>query len=586
MILQSLAEQYDALAEREKVSKIGWSNAKVSYALVLDAQGQLIEMISLKVLSPDGKKSFPAQLWVPEQVKKASGIKSNFLCENASYFLGYDNKGKPDRTMQCFEAAKELHHEILDEIHNSNAERILKFFDIWDAEQAVSNEYIVPILKDLDAGANLVFSDESGNYLHKDKEIADAWKRYKSEKSSDAEKERCLVTGELAPIAILHPSIKGIRGAQSSGASLVSFNAASSESYGKDGEQGKNAPVSELAAFKYGAALNYMIADTKHVQYIGDTALVYWAEDADPIYQDIFSASLYGDDDTISDDELHAIMRQIGTGGDFNADGMRVKYSNKFYILGLSPNAARLSVRLFLQSEFGEMMQNLNTHNKRLEIVQPMGTEKKLPIWMLLNETANQNASNKTPPAPMAGAVLRSIILNLRYPESLYEMILLRIRAEHDINWKKAAIIKAFFLKNSKENDKMREVLTVNVSESKYEPYVLGRLFAILEMVQKTANPGIKATIRDKYFTSAASTPAHIFPILLSLAQHHLKKMSDGSSVYYDKLLTQVQNMIEDVQYPARLNLNDQGAFYLGYYHEKQALYTKSEKNVEEEINE
>ena len=182
--------------------------------------------------------------------------------------------------------------------------------------------------------------------------------------------------------------------------------------------------------------------------------------------------------------------------------------------------------------------------------------------------------------------MLRSIILDLPYPESLYEMILLRIRAEHDINWKKAAIIKAFFLKNSKENDKMREVLTVNVSESKYEPYVLGRLFAILEMVQKTANPGIKATIRDKYFTSAASTPAHVFPLLLSLAQHHLKKMSDGSSVYYDKLLTQVQNMIEDVQYPARLNLNDQGAFYLGYYHEKQALYTKSEKNVEEEINE
>ena len=145
MILQSLAEQYDALAEREKVSKIGWSNAKVSYALVLDAEGQLIEIISLKVLSPDGKKTFPAQLWVPEQVKKASGIKSNFLCENASYFLGYDNKGKPDRTMQCFEAAKELHHEILDEIHNSNAERILKFFDTWDVEQAVSNEYIVPI---------------------------------------------------------------------------------------------------------------------------------------------------------------------------------------------------------------------------------------------------------------------------------------------------------------------------------------------------------------------------------------------------------------------------------------------------------
>jgi len=585
MILQSLVGQYDALAEREKVSRIGWSTAKVSYALVLDVQGQLIGILSLKSTSPDGKKTLPSQLWVPEQAKKSSGVNSNFLCENASYFLGYDNKGKSDRTMQCFEAAKKLHHEILDSLHSSNAERILKFFDTWDSTQAVLNEYIAPVLKDIEAGANLVFSDENGKYLHKDREIAAAWEYYKSEKATATEKERCLVTGELAPIAILHPSIKGIRGAQSSGASLVSYNAAASESYGKDGGQGKNAPVSEMAAFKYGAALNYMIADTKHVQYIGDTALLYWAEDADPLYQDIFSASLSGDDDIISDDELHAIVKQIATGGDFNTDGMKVRYNNKFYILGLSPNAARLSVRLFLQSEFGEMLGNLNKHNDRLKIIQPMGTDKKLPVWMLLNETANQNASNKTPPAPMAGAVLRSIVLDLQYPEALYEMILLRIRAEHDINWKKAAIIKAFFIKNRKKNNIMREVLTMNVSESTYEPYVLGRLFAILEMVQKTANPGIKTTIRDKYFTSAAATPAYIFPILISLTQHHLKKLSDGSKIYYEKLLTQIQNMIDDVRYPARLNLTDQGAFYLGYYHEKQALYTKNEKDAEVKDN-
>lgn len=121
----------------------------------------------------------------------------------------------------------------------------------------------------------------------------------------------------------------------------------------------------------------------------------------------------------------------------------------------------------------------------------------------------------------------------------------------------------------------------MSVNDSKYQPYVLGRLFAVLEIIQKSANPGIKATIKDRYFTSAASTPASVFPLLLSLAQHHLKKIDGGGKVYYDKLLTDIQNMILTDHYPARQNLQEQGAFYLGYYHEKQSLYTKKDKTEE-----
>ena len=581
MILQSLVKQYDALAEKGKIAKVGWSVAKVSYALVLDDTGQLVNIISRKTESEDHKKMLPAMLYVPEQVKKTSGVASNFMCENSSYFLGYDMKNKPDKAQKCFEAARELHHQILDHISSKEAQKVLSYFDTWDVKSAGTNEYIIPILKDIEKGVNFIFEDEDGHSLHNNLQIVSAWDQYRQSKGSDAIMGRCLLTGELAPIAILHPSIKGIRGAQSSGASLVSFNAPASESYGNDSGQGKNAPVSELAAFKYGAALNYLITEGGHIQYVADTALVYWAEDAETVYQDIFDMVLTGSEKQITDQELSSIMKQIGTGGSINIKGIDVSYDNPFYVLGIAPNAARLSVRFFLQSEFGEMLRNLDEHNRRLEIVQPAGENKKLPIWLMLNETADQNSSDRMPPPPMAGAVLKAILMNTRYPDSLYEMVILRIRAEHDLTWKKAAIIKAFFIRNGGQNSKMREVATVSVNESDYEPYVLGRMFAVLEMIQKTANHGIKATIKDRYFTSAASTPAHIFPVLLSLTQHHLKKLNDASRIYYDKLLMQLQNMINESTYPTRLNLQEQGAFYLGYYHEKQALYTKKENGAE-----
>ncbi len=587
MILKALCDYYDALADRGDVVPPGWSEAKVSFALDIDEHGTLRGVIPLKVLPDGGKREAPQSVQVPEQVKKSSGIASNFLCENSSYFLGIDNKGKPERSRQCFEAAKTLHHEILDGTDCAAARAVLAFFDGWQPESAADDPVLAPYLDEIVKGANLIFS-VGGAYAQDDPDIRAAWEDHRASASEGSAVGRCLVTGQLGPVARLHPAIKGVRDAQSSGASLVSFNAAAFESYGHEGKetgQGLNSPVSEEAAFKYGAALNRLVGDREHTQYIGDTAVIYWAEDAEPKYQDVFDcAVLGGRHDTISEGTLQSAVRALASGSPADVNGIPLDPKNNFYVLGLAPNAARLSVRFFLQNTFGRMMTNVQAHYDRLLIVRPAYVENgTLPLWRLLNETVNPNSRDKKASPSMAGAVVRAVLTDGPYPVSLLEQTMLRIRAEQNVTYGRAAILKAFFLKN-REFKVPEEVLKVELNEeSSHLSYVLGRLFAVLERVQSAANPGINATIKDKYFNSACATPATIFPLLTKLSQSHLRKLDGGLKTYYEKMIGDLEGRIHETL-PARMPLADQGTFYLGYYHQVQKFFEKKDKGGNENV--
>ena len=594
MILQALCDYYDALSRRGDITPPGWSVAKVSFALELDEQGALQGIIPLKIMPEGGKKEIPQSLQVPEQVKKTSGVSANFLCENSSYFLGIDGKGKPERSRQCFEAAKKLHQQILGPADSPAARAVCAFFDGWQPERASEHPILLPYLDELIKGANLVFSVH-GLYVHDDPAVRAVWQDHHAARSADASSGLCLITGRQAPIARLHPAIKGVQGAHSSGASLVSFNAAAFESYGHeqaDGTgQGLNSPVSEDAAFRYGAALNRLIADRKHLQYIGDTAVVYWAEDAEPLCQDVFSWAMFGgNSEIVTDADLQSVVRALASGDPVDVNGVPLRPDNRFYVLGLSPNAARLSVRFFLHSTFGQMLTNVQAHYDRLSIVKPSYVANgALPLWKLLGETVNPNSRDKKASPPMAGAVVRAVLSDGLYPVSLLEQTMLRIRADQDerdengrrkerkITYGRAAILKAFFLKN-RGFQVPEEVLQVELNEqSNHLPYVLGRLFAVLERVQFAANPGINATIKDKYFNSACATPATIFPLLTKLSQSHLRKMDVGLRIYYEKLIGDLENRIHETL-PARMTLADQGTFHLGYYHQVQKFYEKKDK--------
>ena len=577
MILQALTRYYEDLRSRGEIAAPGWAPTKISFALGLNGDGELTQVVPTMEEAVKGRKTVlqPQVVSLPAAVKRTAGVAANFLWDNSAYLLGIDQKGKPARSHECFAAAAKLHHAVLDGVDSPAARAILTFFDTWEPEHAAEHPALAGQLDEVTAGGNLLFRVD-GCYPQKEAAICEAWRSYRDGGDEDAVRMQCLVTGREDEITAVHPSIKGVRDAQSSGAALVSFNAPAFCSYGR--EQNFNAPVGKYAAFAYTAALNHLLADKNNVQLIGDTTLVCWAEGADAAYPDFFSAVMSGGSyEGLSDNDLRAALKRIAGGQP--CDDLGVDPARPFYILGLAPNAARLSVRFFLRDSFGKLMENVNAHYERLEIVRPAYEKfNYLPLWAILRETVNLNSRDKSPSPAMAGAAARAVFSGTRYPASLLEATMLRIRAERSITWGRAAIIKAYYLKNPHE-DCPEEVLTVSLNEASTNPaYTLGRLFSVYEAVQQAANPGINATIKDKYFNSAAAMPASIFPVLNNLYQKHLRKLDAGQRVYYDKQVMALKGMLGE-SYPARMTLAQQGAFDLGYYHQTQKRYTKKEEN-------
>ena len=578
MILQALTEYYEALAAQEKIARPGWADAKISFALCLGESGELERVASTKTEQTQGKKTVlaPQKLSLPAPVTRTAGVLSNFLWDNSSYILGVDAKGKPQRSLKCFEACKVLHHQVLDGVDSSGARALLAFLDRWDPAAAAEHPALKEDWEELTGGANLVFRYH-GDYLHNDPMIRQAWQRH-YDSSGEGPEMVCLVTGQKGPVEAVHPSIKGVAGGQTSGTALVSFNAPAFCSYGRD--QSLNAPVSRYAAFAYTAALNCLLADREHLYRVGETTILFWAKSGQPAFQDFFAAMAFGGTACYDAGTLGGMLKSLLEGKTVLYDETRLDPGMDFYILGISPNAARLSVRFFLRNSFGGFLENVQRHNDRLEIIRPANDSfESIPPWKLVDATVNQNSKDKSPSPVMTGEVLRAILTDTHYPASLLNGVTLRIRADHKVDRTRAAILKAYYLKKP-HPDIPKEVLTVSLNPACDTPaYVLGRLFSVYEAIQSAANPGINTTIKDKYFNSAAATPAVIFPILGNLAQKHLKKLKSsnrGLCVFYEKQLGEVASLL-DTSFPARMSLPQQGAFQLGYYHQTQDRYQKKE---------
>ncbi len=570
MIFYELTKLYEELVKQGKIGAPGWMNEKVSYGILLGRDGIVRQLLSLK-----DEKGKAGKVRVPEHPGRASGIISFFLWDKAVYLLGVDSFGDLKKSIDRFEASKKLHLEILEEVHTEAAEAVKNFFQNWDPGKAPKHEVLKPEWEELLKGANLVFYYE-GKPVMEDSGVKEAWEAYRN-REKDGETGICLVTGKRGHIARLHPLIKGVWGAQSSGASLVSFNADAFCSY--EMENGGNAQTGENAARAYGAALNYLLSDSERVYRAGDVTVVGWAFEGNAVYQDLLMACL-NQEDTIRDVDVQSALKKLCRGESADWKGRQLRPDNMFYILGLSPNAARLSVRFFLKNEFGRWLANLQAHEDRLEIVIPAFVKKPyLPLWVILDEMKAPGGKDKLP--TLTAALLRSVLMNSRYPEELLFCTLRRIRADHDLNWKRAAILKAYLYKNS-TSDKNKEGCSVGLNtETDHQAYLLGRLFSLLENVQVTSAGGsLNTTIKDQYLNSMCSTPALVFAQLLKLKESHMKKLkrdNTGLAITLDQQITEIIGRLE-VPVPRQFGQEEQAVFMLGYYHQTQKRYEKKEE--------
>jgi CRISPR-associated protein Csd1 len=610
MILQSLNRYYDILLDdpRTKLASFGYSTVGVSFALNISVQGDLLDVLPQFNQEQRGNKTIdvPRPMVLPASVKRSVNIAPNFLWDNTVYVLGISDKDetKPKYSRERFEAFHQWNRDLLACVDNATARAVLAFFERYDPSTGRENPTIAAHLEALLKGGNLVFMFQ-GAFVQDDPDIRQVWED--SLAAQDAERMQCLVTGKVAPVARLHPSLKRVRGAQPTGATLVGFNAAAYESYNRS--QGQNSPVSEKATFAYTTVLNYLLSDANPNKkfYLGDTTVVYWAESENRAYEATF-ASLF--DPTFTEDEstsqqetrrkaeaaLKAVTSKVQRAQMLDLDALLADLGDenpRFYILGLAPNAARISVRFFITDPFEKIVHNIMAHYRDLAITKEYEDQPDyLTIGRILYETVSKKSRDKDAAPLLAGAVFRSVLTNTTYPAALFNAIITRIRADMDdpqagiskINYVRAAVIKAYLLRKYRHQpeNSFQEVLIMALNEQTTLPaYLLGRLFAVLEKVQQEAIGDINASIKDRYFTSACASPASVFPILLRLSHHHIAKAESGG--YRERQIEDILNKldVEDNPIPTRLTLDEQGVFVLGYYHQRKDLWTAKSKKAE-----
>lgn len=603
MILAALNDYYHRLAERDEVSPPGYSHEQISFALVLSPNGELVDVADVRNTS--GKKPIATRMSVPASyTRSGTGSSAFFLWDKSSYVLGVS--AKTGKSRQDHEAFKRLHKESLAGAEDSGLRALLMFLEKWSPEQFQS-----PMFSEDMLDKNMVFRlDGEHQYLHQ--RPAALALRNRLMNRDFGEIGICLVTGMQLPIARLHPFIKGVNGSQTRGASIASFNDDAYLSYRgainklgsktKENNTGANAPVSEQAAFAYTTVLNHLLRRDEHNRQrlqIGDATVVFWAmakqpEQAEQAEQaeSLFAALLDPPkDDNQEADRLRSVLDAVSKGRPLQELDPKLDPDTQMFVLGLAPNAARLSIRFWHSGSLKFFAQRLGQHYRDLRI-EPTPWKSEPAIWRLLCTLAVQGKAENIPPQ-LAGDMTRAILTGGRYPRSLLANLVMRIRAEsvgrdakeqrekERVFGLRAALIKALLCRDVRLGVKgINEEVPVSLDTASVHPgYRLGRLFAVLEGVQRSAMGGqVNATIRDRYYGAASATPASVFPVLLRNTQHHLSRLrkdKPGLAVNLEKEIGKIVDGL-DSRFPKSLRIEDQGRFAIGYYHQSQARFSRS----------
>lgn len=600
MILQALNSYYQRLADQTDESGVprmppyGFSKEKIGYILVLSAQGKPLDAVPNMT---EDKKPRAKTMAVPIPEKRSGkpsdkNMKPGFLWDKASYSLGIEkikDKTAPSPWKVAaitFTGFRDYHLSLLQGSKDSGLLALQRFLHRWRPE-----DFGTSGLPEAMIDQNLVFRlDGDEGYLHERPAAKALWLDLWWQRNPEKEVP-CLVSGQAAIQERLHYPIKNIWGGHPRGTSIVSFNQESFESYGK--KQGDNAPVSQKAAFAYVTALNYLL-DREHRQcvQIGDASTVFWAL-ADQAGQaeaaeTLFEALVAPPDDEAENHKLSVLLTAMARGRALAEIRPDLDPSTRFYVLGLAPNASRVSIRFWLEGTLGELAQRFAEHYDDLSIT-PVPWRKAPAIQDLLEATAVQGKTKNISPL-LAGELMRAILTGAPYPMSLLAQLLLRVRAyayknkknkkkrDDDLNGYRVAMIKAMIARRQRKNLIQEGVPMALDENNRNVAYLLGRLFAVLERIQGQALPELNAGISERYYGAASMVPFSVFPRLLRGARHHLGKLRKkvpGSAVYLDKALGEIVGNLPESSLPRHLSIDDQGRFAIGYYQQKQHLFTK-----------
>ncbi len=572
MILQALDAYYHRKQAdpdpAKRLPRFGLEDKEIPFVLEIDADGKLVNITDTR--SVEGKKKIGQRFLVPQGVKKTSGVATNLLWDTAEYVLGIGTRGKPERVTEQHATFRARIEALPDAARDDAGIRaVLAFLDAFRPESLDG----LPVLADIQANPVMSFR------LHGDLELVCQRAAVVAATTNQTEEKPdgiCLVSGAPAAIERLHPAIKGVWGAQTSGANIVSFNLDAFNSYGK--AQGANAPLGKAAVFAYTTALNHLLGrDSRQRIQVGDTSTVFWAEE--PHELEASMLDLFGeppkDNPDKNVDAVKALYSAIES-GKFSVG----KLDTRFHVLGLAPNAARISIRFWETATAAELARRIKMHFDDLAVVHADYEPEHLSLFRLLTGLSMLNKADNIPPN-LGGEVMRAILEGLPYPAAMLNLAISRCRAEQKPTYARAAAIKASLNRWIRFRNTQEKEFAPMLDPSNPNPaYRLGRLFAVLEKIQEEASPGLNATIRDRYYGAASSTPVTVFTTLLRLKNHHLGKLSPGRATQMEKLIGEILGEVAD--FPRQLPLPDQGRFALGYYHQRQAFFTKSTTTPEE----
>ncbi len=585
MILQALYDYYERKASDPDggIAPEGFEHKEIPFVIVIDESGNLVQIEDTRYL--EGKKLRSKRFLVPQSEKRSGNVKPYLLWDNAEHIFGVAVKNTKEQVAK-YHAAFIKRIKDLDVENDLGISAVLKFLSSAPEENLEKSEYVSEIKEQ---NSFLAFRLNTDVHLVSERQkVIDAI----TSQDLSGDKKLCLVTGNYDVIARLHPAIKGVRGTNTSGGDIVSFNEDAFTSFQKS--QGNNAPIGYKATFAYTTALNHLLGkDSKQKIQVGDATAIFWAEKSTCFESDFsafFDEPPKDNPDRLTD-AIRALYQSIGSGI------LPIKdVENRFFVLGLSPNAARISIRFWNAGTVAEFSQRIKTHFDDIDIDHRSFAMARLPLKTMLRAIAPLNDVERIPPN-LAGDWTRAIFSGLTYPDTLMQMALRKIRSHRDeskmskvkyeieVEYPCVSIIKAYLNRKSKFQHQQEKEMTVSLDkENRNTGYRLGRLFALLEKIQEEANQGINATIRDRYYSAVSGAPASVLPILMRLKNHHLAKLAKlekGRTIYFERLIGEVLNEVMD--FPLQLNLQDQGRFFIGYYHQRQALFTKSESSVQGE---